>query len=1137
MPDVSMSGIEFTIKGSSDAASASVQKLISNLNSLNRALNSSRNVSTLSRTLGIMKGDADKAAKAIAKLGFKGLTAPLRAVAGDIAKFGHGIKTVTSGLGRIALYRTFRSIIRTITQAFVDGTKNLYGWSKAVGGATIKGQNFAQVMDSLATSGGYFKNSIGAMAAPLISALAPAIEFVIGKVVALINVLNQLFALLGGATSWNKATRKAQEFDDAATGAGGAAKEALRYIAPFDELNVLPDDNKGGGGGGKNNDYTGMFEETTEFLTGLEDFVKNIKAKWEKQDWVGLGIYLGNKVNELVNSIDFAGAGAKVGEAINAWFTTKYWTLKEINFENIGAKIAEFLTNALENIEFAVIGRSIAQKFTILPDIIIGFLDEADWSRIGQSVGDFIRGALNEWSEWLNSKDWVVIGNEIAVSIGEALDGLDVATLAQSIKNLLSAAWRAGVALLSGLARALFGGEKLKVDGDMDAKITVDGLSLIDGTGKNEDGWRKALVDALPYLTTAIGFMVGGGTGAAFGAAIGMGIKNRITAMDMSNQTGNSVYAWREMLVGALPGLVSAIGFGLGGVQGAIFGASIGLGISAAIDAFDMITGKGDVTDTKKLGNMIRKALPGIAAAIGLIAGGPGGALLGATVGLGIELTLDTVKPLDGGADEISDPVYWLLHDVMGLPSDQEIGTALGSLIADAVGKTEIDIDPTNGNHKWNSATEFFHDILGLPYDQEIIDWITQGINDIVNETVRFFTGGTSMEEIVAALEEKWPLVEAWFADLPAKMKQFGIKMINAWRSELIGGINNTIDDINNTGFAKFFGIEFEHIPLNLIPELSEEELHANYNAAKAALEADSQSNPTQFKGEYVIPDPDPDPITFVISVDTSQLSLEEEYAQIKQRLNQISSSQPIALSFDAEEGLVQTIHGNVEVDKVNIPPEMTEFETTAIWTYNKYAKSYSWWTTWDATANFTTRTVASSLTDSEGRMKINASVNITGQSNVPTIKVNAHYENVINKNGGVYANGAWHNVTQYASGGFPRGSQLFWAREAGPELVGTLGGHTAVVNNDQIVASVSDGVARAIASIKFQLRGFPTPQPVTKDNEMDENTLYRAITRALADSDLSYDIELDGDKIYSSVVRRNRQNTRATGVNQLSIA
>ena len=163
--------------------------------------------------------------------------------------------------------------------------------------------------------------------------------------------------------------------------------------------------------------------------------------------------------------------------------------------------------------------------------------------------------------------------------------------------------------------------------------------------------------------------------------------------------------------------------------------------------------------------------------------------------------------------------------------------------------------------------------------------------------------------------------------------------------------------------------------------------------------------------------------------------------------------------------------------------------------------------------------------------------VNVTGQQNVPTIRVNAKYENVINKNGGVYANGAWHNVTQYASGGFPRGSQLFWAREAGPELVGTLGGHTAVMNNDQIVASVSDGVARAIASIKFHMTGMPTIQSVQPDEKADEDLMYRAIVRALSDSELGGDIELDGEKLYRAMVKRNRQNTRATGVNALATA
>lgn len=50
-------------------------------------------------------------------------------------------------------------------------------------------------------------------------------------------------------------------------------------------------------------------------------------------------------------------------------------------------------------------------------------------------------------------------------------------------------------------------------------------------------------------------------------------------------------------------------------------------------------------------------------------------------------------------------------------------------------------------------------------------------------------------------------------------------------------------------------------------------------------------------------------------------------------------------------------------------------------------------------------------------------------------------------------------NVPKLASGGMVMPGQLFVANERGPELVGRYGNRTAVMNNDQITASVSDGV------------------------------------------------------------------------------
>lgn len=62
-------------------------------------------------------------------------------------------------------------------------------------------------------------------------------------------------------------------------------------------------------------------------------------------------------------------------------------------------------------------------------------------------------------------------------------------------------------------------------------------------------------------------------------------------------------------------------------------------------------------------------------------------------------------------------------------------------------------------------------------------------------------------------------------------------------------------------------------------------------------------------------------------------------------------------------------------------------------------------------------------------------------------------------------------NVTWYAGGGYPSVGELFVAREAGPEMVGTIGGRSAVVNNEQIIASLEGGVERGFT--KAMSAGF----------------------------------------------------------------
>lgn len=62
--------------------------------------------------------------------------------------------------------------------------------------------------------------------------------------------------------------------------------------------------------------------------------------------------------------------------------------------------------------------------------------------------------------------------------------------------------------------------------------------------------------------------------------------------------------------------------------------------------------------------------------------------------------------------------------------------------------------------------------------------------------------------------------------------------------------------------------------------------------------------------------------------------------------------------------------------------------------------------------------------------------------------------------------------LMEYATGGFPEQGQLFIAREAGAEMVGSLGGRTAVANNDQIVEGIRAGVYDAVVEAMGRTNG-----------------------------------------------------------------
>ena len=373
------------------------------------------------------------------------------------AKFASAMKQHTAGLGnflsslkRIAMYRLARFALAQLTKAFKDGINNLYQYSNMMGG------QFASSMNSLATNALYLKNSLGAMAAPIINAIAPAIDFVIGKIVTLLNFINMLFARLSGASTFTAAKKNAQSYGDALSGAGGAASDAAKEIknatTGIDELNmIMENDSSGGGGGGGGADIGSMFEEIP-IDSNVSDFADRLKEAFDNADWKTLGTLLGDKVNELFDSVDWHGLGSKLGYGINAAVQTAYWFIDTVNFTRIGEHVAELLNGAFEQIDFSYVGRLFSQFFLGLPliDILIGALTNLDWGLIAVSICDFIKGAFDEVTHWLNKYDWSELGVTLWENIKDFMTNVDWSGVATSIFTALGTAIRAAVQFLGG---------------------------------------------------------------------------------------------------------------------------------------------------------------------------------------------------------------------------------------------------------------------------------------------------------------------------------------------------------------------------------------------------------------------------------------------------------------------------------------------------------------------------------------------------------------------------------------------------------------------------------------------------------------------------------------------------------------
>lgn len=364
--------------------------------------------------------------------------------------FSGGIKTLLKyGLGIRSLYVLFNKL----RSAIVAGMNNLVQYSSETNSS----------VSLLSNSMLQLKNSAAAMAAPLLNAIAPALNQIIQLCISAANAINQLISSLTGKGTWIRAKKQTNNYAAGLKKTGSSAKKAAKDIQlsvlAFDELNQLTsnkdneDSGSGGSGGGAGG--AGMFE-TVPIDEGISDFAQQLKDAFNNADWKTLGTLLGEKVNEAIDSVDWNGIGSKIGYWFNAAVQTAYWFLDTIDFNKIGVHFGELINGAFSEVDFSYVGAILAKKTLIILDLIIGAIQGIDWGLVGKSISDLLKGAFDEWTKWLQGYDWADLGAQLYQKVKDLITGIDWAGLATSFYTFLGTALGSAISLIYGFISNLW---------------------------------------------------------------------------------------------------------------------------------------------------------------------------------------------------------------------------------------------------------------------------------------------------------------------------------------------------------------------------------------------------------------------------------------------------------------------------------------------------------------------------------------------------------------------------------------------------------------------------------------------------------------------------------------------------------
>lgn len=148
-------------------------------------------------------------------------------------------------------------------------------------------------------------------------------------------------------------------------------------------------------------------------------------------NWTNLGTGIGTAISTGIQNIDWGTIGYTLGAYFMISWNTLVGVLRELKGEDIGMALANAFNGALDSINLGTIGESIGRMVALVIESIRTFIQNANWKELGSQIIDGIKNAFKFASDGGENTGILasVIGigatGEIVKKIAEILPKLD----------------------------------------------------------------------------------------------------------------------------------------------------------------------------------------------------------------------------------------------------------------------------------------------------------------------------------------------------------------------------------------------------------------------------------------------------------------------------------------------------------------------------------------------------------------------------------------------------------------------------------------------------------------------------------------------------------------------------------------